>query len=286
MSNQDIIIIAVCLSTGGIVLLAGLAYGILKYRRSARGLAGWQDTRPRPFETPVYACTIPLPPHDASVPIPVLDISRNNSAVDFPPQSPQDARNPVRARRAVSPQEASDRLFAHSRPSRPSEPSDPRQIPSQSQQRSPGRTRTRARDEIRRYASEHPFPSSTPSHLPDEDHQTDNGRGALRPSRSANDLDRVTERSRYRGMTYPRPGPLSPSPLSPRPNHQRGALHNDHSIDHSKTPLVNEGSRHIQHYHSASPVVGPGRSTGTSRIQHNDAGPLPVNDPPPPYSSS
>ena len=278
MSNhQDMIIIGVCVSIGGIGLLAGLAYAIVKYRRRMRGLNGWQDTRPRPFDAPVSP-TLPLSPLDADVRIPVLDISRNNPPINVPPQPSQDSRSgPAQAHRETVPLEAASAgLPAHSRPPQSSGHSDHRQASDQSHQQSPGRTRTRARREIHRYASEHPSPSPTPSRLLDREYRT--LKDALRPSRSVNDLDRAAARSHDRGITYTRSEPLS----SPS-NEQQGARHGGRGPDHSRTPLVNEG---IRHYHSASPVVGPGRTAGSSRIQHRDAGPVLASDLPPPYTSS
>jgi len=274
MSNHhDMTIIGVCVSIGGIGLLAGLAYAIVKYRRRMRGLIGWQDTRPRPFNAPVSASTLPL---DANVRIPVLDISRNNSATDVPPQPLQDSRSgPTQGHRETVPlEEAPVRLPAHPRPPQSSGRSGHRQVSDQSHRRSPGRTRARVRR-----ASERSSPSPTPSRLLDREYQT--LKDALRPSRSANDLDRAAARSHGRGMTYPRPAPLPPPPNDQRPTHQSGR-----GPDHSRTPLVNEGTSRIRPYHSASPVVGPGHAAGSSRVQHRDAGPVLASDLPPPYTSS
>ncbi|KAL4065592.1 hypothetical protein V8B97DRAFT_1156707 [Scleroderma yunnanense] len=287
MSNhQDIIIIAVCVSIGGVGLLAGLAYMIVKHRRRTRGLARGQDILPRPFDAlasaPTHPLAVPLPRLDAHAP--VLDISRNNATVDRPPRSSQDTGRSGQARGVPIPRaEVSDRPRAHSRPSEPTRRPGNRQGSEQSHRLSHVRTRTRDQDEIRRYASEHPsgsFPRSftTPSHLLDR--ETRIVKSALRLSRSANDLDRAAGRSHARGTTQ-----QYTVPLSPPSNNQHGAHQIPRGSDHTRTPLVNESTRHIRPYHSASPVVRPGRSAGRPRIQHRDAGPIPVSDLPPPYAA-
>ena len=86
ISPQDKIIVAVCASVGGTIVLAALCFAVIMFRHRKRGLVAGQDARPRPFDvvsSPSSTTTSP-PRVNVSVPMSVIDISWRNNWVASP----------------------------------------------------------------------------------------------------------------------------------------------------------------------------------------------------------
>lgn len=104
ISHQNTIIVAVCASVGGTMILAVLCFAVVMLRRRKRGLVAGQDARPRPFDiaTTLAPRTNRSPPRvDVSVPLSVIDISSRNNWMASPTDvsstlSPIDPTSPSR----------------------------------------------------------------------------------------------------------------------------------------------------------------------------------------------
>lgn len=275
LSHQDTIIIAVCASVGGTMILAALCFAVVKFRRRKRGLIAGQDARPRPFETanPAPSTNASVPRVNVSVPLSVIDISWRNNWMASPTEA-SSAHSPVGPK--PSP------LRTHTRP-----------LPVPTASRQPSNTSLRLED-----------PPSRPPRNPSSSHVAQSPPAG--PSRIPRQQQSVSSMRSTNNSHHPTNSPLSPqrsaltqeikrfTPRSRTERHER-TLHPSRSTgdiprddiaspshrQHTTVPRSTSDMRHtnhLRHYYSASNVTRTDRGVLDPVYQHRDRG-----DPPPPY---
>ncbi|KAG1750635.1 uncharacterized protein EDB91DRAFT_1108553 [Suillus paluster] len=264
ISHQDTIIVAVCASVGGTMILATLCFAVVRFRRRKRGLIAGQDARPRPF-----ADANPAPRVN---PLSVIDISWRNNSVASPTEA-SFTRSPV------GPNSSS---HIHMRP-----------LPIPTASRQPSNTSLRSPEDSRSRPPRRPSNSSMhiaqsplagpSSRIPRQQQSNSSIRSA-----NNNHPTNTTQRSGT-AQEAKRSNPRSPSEGHERilhPSRSTGDIPRDSTPppphrQHETIPRSTSDVRHtnhLRHYYSASNVSHADRVAPEPAYQHRDGG-----DPPPPY---
>lgn len=277
MSQQDTIIVAVCASVGGTMILAALCFAVVIFRRRKRGLVAGQDARPRPFDIviPAQSADASAPRVNVSVPLSVIDISLRNNWMASPTDA-SSTRSPITS--TSSPLRTQVRPLPPSAASRQSSntslrsPEDPRSRPPRKLSSTPIAQSPQA------------GPSSRP---PRQQHSNSSMRSADNSHHPTNIL-KPAQRS-----THTQEGKL-PKPRSHPERHKRilhpsrstGDIHDNRAPPHPQhrtmprtTPDAHNLNQ-LRHYYSASTITHADRRAAEPVVvyQHRDG-----RDPPPPY---
>ncbi|KAG2126038.1 hypothetical protein DEU56DRAFT_557861 [Suillus clintonianus] len=279
ISHQDTIIIAVCASVGGTMILAVLCFAVVMFRRRKRGLIAGQDARPRPFEPVNQApyTNASVPRANASVPLSVIDISWRNNLVVSPTEA-SSTRSPVGPKSSPS--------RTHTRPL--PVPTASRQ-PSNTSLRSPEDSPSRPpRNPSSPYIAQSPqsgsssrIPrqqqSNSSMHSANNNHRPTNSPMSPQRSAVAQEAKRSNPRSRTERHKRTLHGSRSTGDI-PRDNMAPPSHRQHATVPRSSSDMRH--TNHLRHYYSASNVTHTNRSAvePAGVYQHRGGG-----DPPPPY---